>query len=168
MFGQHPPGKNAEFSVSRVSAQVYPRGKKKTLENETDLEIVYLTSHSQTGNKTPFNSLVTRTGKVHPLKLTAAPHPSPTEWTVSVGQESPAQRRTPGPPAPASIPTMTSPATDSLLGASADSQLGQWVLLLLLFLSGVSPWGPRRALYVCWFLEFSWSRLWKPISFSTD
>ena len=72
MFGQHPPGKNAEFSVSRVSAQVYPRGKKKTLENETDLEIVYLTSHSQTGNKTPFNSLVTRTGKVHPLKLTAA------------------------------------------------------------------------------------------------
>lgn len=32
----------------------------------------YLTSHSQTGNKTPFNSLVTRMGKVHPLKLTAA------------------------------------------------------------------------------------------------
>lgn len=38
MFGQHPPGKKAQFSVSRVSAQVYPKGKKKTLENDTDLE----------------------------------------------------------------------------------------------------------------------------------
>ena len=62
----------AQFSLSHVSAQVYPRGKEETLKNEINLESNYLTSHSQTESKNPFNSLVTRMGKVHPLKLTAA------------------------------------------------------------------------------------------------